>query len=147
MLTSKRKRSVNMLHFAIEERGNLTGKISKNAIESNSFNLKDMIEMQNLFEYYNYDEEEKMDVYYLENDKLFLVLQEVKRMIEHERKLYKKHELDFADYFDFMYECETKRFWEFLIQVALNAKFDWEKYTVTVKIEVVKEIDLDNIEI
>jgi len=136
-----------MLHFAIEERGNLTGKISKNAIESNSFNLKDMIEMQNLFEYYNYDEEEKMDVYYLENDKLFLVLQEVKRMIEHERKLYKKHELDFADYFDLMYECETKRFWEFLIQVALNAKFDWEKYTVTVKIEVVKEIDLDNIEI
>src|SRR5699024_7142967 len=82
------------------------------------------------------DEEEKMDVYYLENDKLFLVLQEVKRMIEHERKLYKKHELDFADYFDLMYECETKRFWEFLMQVALNAKFDWEKYTVTVKIEV-----------
>lgn len=136
-----------MLYFAIEEKENLTGEISKNAIESNSFNLKDMIEMQDLFEYYDYDEDKKIDVYYLERDKLFLVLQEVKRMIEHERKLYKKHELDFADYFDLMYECETKRFWEFLIQVALNAKFDWEKYTVTVKIEVVKEIDLDNIEI
>ena len=136
-----------MLYFAIEEKENLTGEISKNAIESNSFNLKDMIEMQDLFEYYDYDEDKKMDVYYLERDKLFLVLQEVKRMIEHEHKLYKKLELDFADYFDLMYECETKRFWEFLIQVALNAKFDWEKYTVTVKIEVVKEIDLDNIEI
>ena len=106
-----------MLYFAIEEKENLTGEISKNAIESNSFNLKDMIEMQDLFEYYDYDEDKKIDVYYLERDKLFLVLQEVKRMIEHEHKLYKKHELDFADYFDLMYECETKRFWEFLIQV------------------------------
>jgi len=136
-----------MLYFAIEEKENLTGEISKNAIESNSFNLKDMIEMQDLFEYYDYDEDKKMDVYYLERDKLFLVLQEVKRMIEHEHKLYKKLELDFADYFDLMYECETKRFWEFLIQVALNAKFDWEKYTVTIKIEVVEEIDFDNLDI
>lgn len=136
-----------MLYFAIEEKENLTGEISKNAIESNSFNLKDMIEMQDLFEYYDYDEDKKMDVYYLERDKLFLVLQEVKRMIEHEHKLYKKLELDFADYFDLMYECETKRFWEFLIQVALNAKFDWEKYTVTIKIEVVEEINFDNLDI
>lgn len=136
-----------MLHFAIEERKNLTGEISKDAIESNSFNLKDMIEMQNLFEYYNYDEEKKMDVYYLERDKLFLVLQEVKRMIEHEHKLYKKLELDFADYFDLMYECETKMFWEFLTQVALNANFDWDKYTVTIKIEVIEGIDFEDLEI
>src|SRR5690625_5618289 len=100
MLTSKRKRSVNMLHFAIEERANLTGEISKNAIESNSFNLKDMIEMQNLFEYHDYDEEGKMDIYYLEHDKLFLILQEVKRMMNHERKLYKKLDLSFEDHFD-----------------------------------------------
>lgn len=64
-----------MLYFAIEEKENLTGEISKNAIESNSFNLKDMIEMQDLFEYYDYDEDKKIDVYYLERDKLFLVLQ------------------------------------------------------------------------
>jgi len=133
-----------MLHFAIEERANLTGEISKNAIESNSFNLKDMIEMQNLFEYHDYDDEEKMDVYYLEHDKLFLVLQEVKRMIEHEHKLYKKLDLSFEDYFDLTYGYETLKFWEFLCKVALNAKFDWGKYTVTVKIEIIEGIDFDN---
>lgn len=136
-----------MLHFSIEERENLTGEISKNAIESNSFNLKDMIEMQNLFEYHDYDEEEKMDIYYLERNKLFLVLQEVKRMIEHERKLYKKLDLSFEDYFDMMYEDETLRFWKFLTKVALNVNFNWNKYTVTIKIEIIEGIDFDNIEI
>jgi len=136
-----------MLHFAIEERENLTGEISKHAIESNSFNLKDMIEMQNLFEYHDYDEEGKMDIYYLEHDKLFLILQEVKRMMNHERKLYKKLDLSFEDHFDMMYGCETLKFWEFLCKVALNAKFNWDKYTVTVKIEIIEGIDFDNIEI
>src|SRR5699024_6800654 len=114
------KRSVNMLSFAIEERENLTGEISKHAIESNSFKLKDMIEMQNLFEYHDYDEEEKMDIYYLERNKLFLVLHETKKMMEHERMLYKKLELSFEDYFDLTYGYETLKFWEFLTQVALN---------------------------
>src|SRR5699024_5758111 len=136
-----------MLHFAVEKKENLTVEISEHAIESNSFNLKDMIEMKNLFEYFDFDKEEKMDIYYLERDKLFLVLKETKKMIERESKLYKKLDLSFEDYFDLMYEDETLKFWKFLTKVALNAKLDWDKYTVTVKIEIVEEIDFDNLEI
>ena len=62
-----------------------------------------------------------------------VIIQEVKRMIEHERKLYKKLDLGFEDYFDMLYGYETLKFWEFLTRVALNAKFDWEKYTATIK--------------
>lgn len=42
---------------------------------------------------------------------------------------------------------ETLKFWKFLTKVALNAKLDWDKYTVTIKIEVIEGIDFDNLEI
>lgn len=88
-----------------------------------------------------------MDIYYLERDKLFLVLKETKKMMVKERKLYKKLDLSFEDYFDLMYEDETLKFWKFLTKVALNAEFDWSKYTVTIKIEIIEGIDFDNLEI
>ena len=136
-----------MLHFAVEERGDLTGKICENAIKSVSYNIKDMIEMENLFEYYDHDVERNIDIFYLDRDKFFLVLKEVSKMLEHERNLYKKLELDFADQFDLEYGDETIMFWRFLCKVALNANFDWQKYTITVKIETFESIDFDNIEI
>ena|SRR5690625_1019402 len=136
-----------MLHYCIEKRGELTGDISKNAIKSVSYNIKDMIEMKSLFEYYDHDEKRNIDIFYLERDKFFLVLKEVRKMLEHERKLYKKLELDFADQFDLEYGDETIMFWKFLCKVALNVKFDWTKYTVTIKVETFESIDFDDIEI
>lgn len=136
-----------MLYFAIEERGNLTGKVCENAIKSVSYNIKDLIERHELFNYFDHDEQRSIDIFYLDRDKFFLVLREVRKMLEHERKLYKKLELDLADQFDLEYGDETIMFWKFLCNVALNAKFDWTKYTVTIKVETFESIDFDDIEI
>jgi len=136
-----------MLHFAVEERGNLTGKVCENAIKSVSYNVKDLIERHELFNYYDHDEKRNIDIFYLDRDKFFLVLREVRKMLEHERNLYKKLELDLADYFDLEYGDETIMFWKFLCRVALNAKFDWSKYTITIKIETFESVDFDDIEI
>jgi|SRR5699024_1276477 len=136
-----------MLHYCVEKRDELTGEISRNAIESVSYNLKDIVERHKLFNYYDFDEQKNIDIFYLDRDKFFLVLKKVSQMLEHERNLYKKLELDFADHFDLQYGDETLGFWKFLCKVALNAKFDWNKYTITIKIETFESIDFDDIEI